>query len=452
MKIISNIIIIALIGLFSSTYLFNLSPIDYRGTIEIQTPVEDSTLSLKTEKDKLLNPDSIIINHVSLKEEVIKNVSNNIFTVDVYKNDTLIKKNLSDLELVSPSVNMEISIGNDNPMITTLDISQKKLALEDGTYNFIFHSNLIPNTDNSSISVKVIYDTGGNYYPASNIVPTGTKGLTLYFTNENADTLIPITRFVVEDKSLTRMAIEQLQNGPVNLGFKTLVGDVTNTTYNSGNVVIDIPSSYTSYNDGSTGGILSHDAFVKTIFAIDRYWPIYSLTFTVDRNKVDTYFHGLSSEEINALPNNQKYYLLYMSYNIQGRYYLFDYKINTEQVGIKTDDAIDIKAQKMFDAYKDTDITYGISPVPENIMLKSSTLQGSILLLDFDENLLNAYKDKSDLKLMMIESLVYTFTSIPGVDGIKITVNGEILNNYIDGKDLTGTIYPPEFINPEVIQ
>jgi len=452
MKIFSNILIIALIGLFSSTYLFNLSPIDYRETIEIETPIEKSTLSLTADKEDLLNPKSITINHVSLNEEVIKSVSDSVFTVDVYKETTLIKSGLNNLELVSPSNNMTISINKDNPMITTLDISQEKLDIEDGTYSLVFHSNLIADSKESSVTVKVSYDTGGSYYPASNVAQSGTKGLTLYFTTKNADTLIPVTRFVVEDKSITRIAIEQLQNGPINSGMKTLIGDVTNTTYNNGNVVIDIPSSYVNYNNGSTGGTLSHDTFTKTIFAVDKYWPIYSLTFTVDRKKVDTYFHGLSSEEINALPNNEKDYLLYMAYKIDSRYYLFDYKVYPEQVGIKADDTIEIKAQKMFDAYSDTDIPYGINPIPENIVLKSTHLQGNMLILDFNENLLNAYNDKNDLKHMMIDSFIYTFTSIPGVESIKITLNGDDLIDFVDGTDFTKALYPPQFINPEVVQ
>lgn len=47
MRAFFNIVIIGLIGLLSSTYLFNLSPIiDYKGTIKIETPVNESTLSL----------------------------------------------------------------------------------------------------------------------------------------------------------------------------------------------------------------------------------------------------------------------------------------------------------------------------------------------------------------------------------------------------------------------
>lgn len=455
MKIFSNIIIIALIGLFSSTYLFNLSPIDYRGTIEIETPVEISTLSLESEENDLLNPESITINHASLNDEIIKSVSDSIFKLDVYQENTLVKSGLKNLELVSPSVNMSISVNKDNPIVTTLNISQKKLGLDDGTYKFIFNSNLISNPDKSTMSINVTYDTSGNYYPALNQAPVGTKGLTLYFTSGKSDTLIPVTRFVVENKSITRMAIEQLQNGPLNSGMSTVIKDVTNTTYNNGNVVIDLPSSYTEYNNGTTGSSLAYNAFVKTIFDVDRYWPIHNITFTVDRKKVDTYFHELSSEAINKLPNKERNYLLYLSYKIDDRYYLFDYEVNEQQAGITANDTIELKAQKLFDSYSDSDLPYGMNPVPDSVFLNSAKAQGSMLILDFNKELLNVYKDKDDLKQMMIESFIYTFTSIPGVDSIKITVNGEDLKNFVDfadGRNLSGALYPPEFINPEVVQ
>lgn len=455
MKIFSNIIILALIGLFSSTYLFNLSPIDYRGTIEIETPGEISTLSIESEKDDLLNPESITINHVSKNEETIKSVSDNIFTLDIYQGNTLVKGGLKKLELVSPSVNMSITVTKDNPIITTLDISQKNLGIDDGTYKFVFNSNLISEPEKSALSVNVKYDTAGSYYPSVNVAPTGTKGLTLYFASENADTLIPVTRFVVEDKSITRMAIEQLQNGPLNSSMTSVIKDVTNITYNTGNVVIDIPSSYTEYNNGSTGALLAYNSFIKTVFDVDRYWPIYNVTFTVDRKNVETYFHGLSREAINSLPNNERNYLLYMAYKADGRYYLFDYGVDIQNSEIMANDTIELKAQKLFDAYSDLEITYGIKTVPEKVTLKSAKAQGAMLILDFNGEFLNVYKDKVDLKQMMIESLTYTFTSIPGVDSIKITVNGEDLKNFVDfadGRDLTKALYPFEFINPEVVQ
>lgn len=454
MKIFSNLIILSLIGLFSSTYLFTLSPIDYRGTIEIETPEEKSTLSLEAAENNLLNPETITINHISDEEEVIKSVSDSIFTLDIYQGSNLIKTT-KDLELVSPSVNMTISVSKDNPIVTTLDISKDKLNLEDGEYSFVFNSNLIADLDKSKLSINVKYDTGGTYYPSVNVAPTGTKGLTLYFAAKGSDTLIPVTRFVVEDKSITRMAIEQLQNGPINEDMYSEIKDVTNITYNNGNVVIDLPSSYAGYNNGSTGSLVAYKAFVKTIFDVDRYWPIHSVTFTVDRKKVDTYFHELSSEAVNKLPNKERNYLLYMAYKINDRYYLFDYEVDTQIAGITAADPLEHKAQKMFDAYKDTEINYGISPMPDVVVLNSAKAQGTMLILDFNKEFLEVYKDKDDLRQMLVESLVYSFTTIPGVDSIKITVNGESLKNFTtfaDRRDLTGALYPPEFINPESVQ
>jgi spore germination protein GerM len=449
MKAFVNIIIVGLIGLCSSTYLFNLSPIDYSGTIEIETPVEESALSLKTEENKILNPESITIKHISSKEEIIKVVTDSIFNVDIYMDNQLVKSSITNLELISPSVDATISVSKDSPIITALNISQKNLGLEDGIYEFIFNSNLIADKSKSSVPVTVTYDSLGSYYPAVNTAPAGTKGLTLYFASENADTLIPVTRFVVEDKSITRMAIEQLQNGPLNNGLKSVIKDVTNTTYNKGNVVIDIPSTYEGYNNGSAGGLLSYNAFVKTLFAVERYWPIYSITFTVDRSKVETYFHGI--DIINPVPNTENNYLLFMAHKADGRYYLFDYQLYPEQIGIAESDTIEIKAGKLFDAYSDIDISYGISPVPKSVTLNNASLQGSTLILDFNENLLNVYKDKDDLRHMMIESFIYTFTTIPGVDSIKITAGGKEITGFVEGTDTTKVLYPPEFINPEAV-
>ena len=454
MKIFNNIIILALIGLLSSTYLFNLSPIDYRGTISIDTPEKSNTLSLESNEDNLLNPESITISHVAANEETVKSVSDILFTLDIYQGEKLIRGGIKNLELVSPSVNMTISVKPDDPIVTTLDISQEKLALEDGAYKFVFSSQLIPEPEKSALSVNVTYDTGGSYYPAINQAPAGTKGLTLYFATKNTDTLIPVTRFVVENKSITRMAIEQLQNGPLSSEMTSVIKDVTNTTYNNGNVVIDLPSSYEGYNNGTIESTLAYKSFVKTIFDVDRYWPINNITFTVDREKIDTYFNGLSNESINSLPNKKENYLLYMAYKLNDRYYLFDYEPDLNKLSIKENDTTELKAQKLFDGYKDSGIDYGRNPVPEGVALNSAKIQGTTLTLDFNSEFLNAYKGNDGLRQMMIESFIYTFTSIPGVDSIKITVNGESLKGFVsfpDGRNLSEALYPMVFINPEVV-
>jgi spore germination protein GerM len=449
MRAFFNIVIVGLIGLLSSTYLFNLSPVDYSGTIEIETPLEESTLGLEVEEDSLLNPESITIKHTASKPEVIKIVTDSIFNVDIYKDNELIKTGIKNLEPVSPSVNATISLDEDNPVVTSLNISQKHLGLEDGVYEFIFNSNLIRDKENSSLSVRVTYDTAGKYYPAAGSAPAGTKGLTLYFVAEDAGILIPLTRFVVEDKSITRMAIEQLQNGPLNKGFRSVIKNVTNTTYNNGNVVIDIPSSYDGYNREETESLLAYNSFLKTIFAVERYWPIHSVSFTVDRTRPETYFHGI---DMNPVPNVENNYILYMAYKADERYYLFEHQPEPEQIGISANDTLEMKARKIFDAYSDTALPYAVSPVPKSVALKNASVERKTLILDFNEEFLKVYEDRTDLRQMMVESLVYTFTTIPGVDSIKITAQGKEISGFLDSWDMTKALYPPEFINPEIVE
>ena len=90
--------------------------------------------------------------------------------------------------------------------------------------------------------------------------------------------------------------------------------------------------------------------------------------------------------------------------------------------------------------------------MPKTISLSNATLQGRTLILDFNEDLLNIYKDKNDLRHMVLESFMYTFTTIPGVDSIKITVVGKELTDFVEELDTTKVLYPPEFINPETVE
>jgi hypothetical protein len=86
------------------------------------------------------------------------------------------------------------------------------------------------------------------------------------------------------------------------------------------------------------------------------------------------------------------------------------------------------------------------------VALDNVLLRGKTLILDFNKDFLNVYEDKNDLRHMMIESFLYTFTTIPGVDSIKITAENKEITDFIDVLDTTKILYPPEFINPEAVE
>ena len=92
---------------------------------------------------------------------------------------------------------------------------------------------------------------------------------------------------------------------------------------------------------------------------------------------------------------------------------------------------IETKAKDLIEALiqgstKEDQIPNGFkSIIPSDTKLLSLKLENNILKLDFSKDLLNI---KKELEEKMIEALTYTLTSIEGIDGIIIYVEGNILN------------------------
>lgn len=92
---------------------------------------------------------------------------------------------------------------------------------------------------------------------------------------------------------------------------------------------------------------------------------------------------------------------------------------------------IETKAQDLIESLiqgssKEDQIPNGFkSIIPSDTKLLDLKLENNILKIDFSNELLNI---KKELEEKMIEALIYTLTSIDGVDGIIIYVEGNILN------------------------
>lgn len=87
------------------------------------------------------------------------------------------------------------------------------------------------------------------------------------------------------------------------------------------------------------------------------------------------------------------------------------------------------------------------SIIPNDTKLLDLKLEDKILKLDFSEELLNV---KKELEEKMIEALIYTLTSIDGVDGIIIYVEGNLLNKLPQtNKNLPSTLDRSFGINKE---
>ena len=92
---------------------------------------------------------------------------------------------------------------------------------------------------------------------------------------------------------------------------------------------------------------------------------------------------------------------------------------------------IETKAKDLIEALiqgstKEDQIPNGFkSIIPVDTKILNIKLENNILKIDFSEDLLNV---KKELEEKMIEAITYTLTSIDGIDGIIIYVEGNILN------------------------
>jgi germination protein M len=130
-------------------------------------------------------------------------------------------------------------------------------------------------------------------------------------------------------------------------------------------------------------------------------------------------------------------YIIAISNNITDLYLLdsnnYVSKVNIEVQSTNTNDLIKEKISLMT---KNDNLDYRLRsgftpPIPKGTKLLDFNLENNILVLNFSSELLNVdeiYEEK------MIEAIIYSLTSIDGVDGIIIKVNNETLtklNNYI---------------------
>ena len=147
-----------------------------------------------------------------------------------------------------------------------------------------------------------------------------------------------------------------------------------------------------------------------------------------------------NSREI-KLKNNK---IEYISNDIVGTIYLVDSNNYVARTSIPTckcegvDLAKDLLEGLVVGGTKNNIIPNGFrSIIPPDVTIKDINLQENILTINFSKELLEV-NDKDEDK--MIESIIYTLTSIDGIDKVIIKVEGEVLNKLPNSKTNIPTV------------
>lgn len=107
------------------------------------------------------------------------------------------------------------------------------------------------------------------------------------------------------------------------------------------------------------------------------------------------------------------------------------------------DRAVDLIEGLTIDGKKSNIIPNGFrSLIPSGTTVKNVLLEDGVLTIDFSKELLEI---NSDYEEKMIESIIFTLTSIDGIDKVIIKVEGETLTNLPHSKKLLPTMLDKEY-------
>ncbi len=441
MKTLTNIFLLLMIVFCTSTMPLFLSPIDYSSTINIGDNGEDnsdnpSIVNFKSNSGyAFTDPDSLILEifysgtmELSLSEDTL-------FSIDVLNDNGLVESGL-DAKMVSSIhfSNNKYLLDKDNPIISTISINQRDYSLPDGQYKLIITPKIYE-LKNETIEVNVTYSKDRKYIAAMDTPPAGTRGITIYLANED-DILLPISQFIAasDDVYEYRLIESAYANDYSPYSLKSPVGAVNYMVFQDGIVYVDVNGSDPVYSNNNTSDN-AYWSFVKSYTGINY---VERVRFTVDNYVLDEYFGSYQIGSSIPYYNTDKVYLPVIAGE---RYLLADFNLLNKQ-GLGTREKIDLMVENM----KNGNMT-GLPSMPNNVNF-SYEISGSTVNMLFGSDV--SFDNYSEDKLnMMMESMIYSFTSISGIDSIYISTFNENITNiglYSAGVN----IYRKDNINPFV--
>jgi spore germination protein GerM len=327
----------------------------------------------------------------------------------------------------------------DNPLSFQIDISQKTTRLPNGEYLFKFYISSLE--DLSPLELIVNYQSNPRYYKSLNYAPSDSIGLTLYFLNRDNNHLVPLTRFVPHSTTILTTTIENLITGadPSSGLIDTAIVPGFNKVYYSGSTVyVDIDSRSDKLDDSST----LFYALDSVVYTMTRIQGMKRVQFLLDGKRVEEIRPGISTGAPWSPDTNPAAYLMMNTFD---RYLLFPYRPDTSEAKVIRDYAYILFNNLKSGIENDPHI---LPVIPDNVDLLNVYYLSGTITLDFNRAFLKAYEDDRQMQYVLLDSILFTFSEIPGVSRIKILVEGDDQHTFADNR-LASTFTRPLYINPE---
>jgi spore germination protein GerM len=401
----------------------------------------------------------------------IETTENNSFLTD---NTFTILINSSDKEELQTIIDtFNIKISNPNKAVETIKLKEIKNSYEKNTldinqylpeysdqdiytikYNFYlkdlniksnYYTTLITSTDTrikDTISYEFNYTNNNTYIGSSNETPTNKLYTEVYYADENYLRLVPVNASIEQTDRFIRKTMNKLLEIPnEKYGLSNnIVAPLIKRIYISNKIArIDFTSfDIKDFSNGSASATFALNSIINTIGKFDY---VDKVKFFVDYTDTSDYFHGTDLSEtfiINTLPN--AYVGLETSKKTM---FLYPIGITETNLNDKIDSIINTLKTT---SYKSNATMSLIPTLPNNIKLLNYRFDEKNIELDFSEEFLTVYQENTNYNTLMYESLLYSLTSIEGINTVSIVINGEKVSSF-NGLEISNPQKPNAFIN-----
>lgn len=261
------------------------------------------------------------------------------------------------------------------------------------------------------------------YLGANNEVSENKMAIQYYIPNYQNSFLVPITKVVpFSDKKLLHLMNMLQQPLSKDLGLVTAppVTKINSITLKQDMIEIDIQPLEARFKSSVAASYMYYASIYHSI----KHLPnIRKVQFLVDGKKKNEIFHGTVRMDlpIELIPSPEVYY----NYNTLNRRYLVPVPLNKKIIiQNKHAEINQIGELIMKELQKDVviDSTQLMHVVPKNIkLIKTSFDQDKVHLL-FSKEFAEAYGNNYNMKKMMIDAILFSFTSLPGIDYVTLDI------------------------------
>ena len=400
----------------------------------VEKPVENIVIEAKLDPVLPIEQDSITKKNLTFE---IKSTTGNFpsdmlsdYEVLIHKNDRRIESiKLSDL---SPS----ITEGSESSKSISLSKVELLEALPEGYYTFnISHKGNI--LDYKWFGDNMIYDK--TMLATQSSVASTQLGFTLFYPTKDYSNVVPISRVVPLPDNRWRTLYTALTNGPKGeLGLTDKVPAVPfapniRISQNVANIYM-YSANLSGYEEGFSTVM---DSITKTFMTLG---PLNGVKFFV--NDSDKAFSGNDLSATYTQMTDSSVYLGYSKDSVHMM--LMPVKLTSSDFDGRVDEIWQMLKMKNPDVQQ---IDGVIQTIPDEVEIESFSLGGQTLTIDLNASPATLFENASEYEALMLNSILYSYTSLPEVDAIRLTVLGQVYSN--QKYDFSTAVVPDKFINME---